>query len=323
MVKITILGYSGSGKSSYISVMAQSLFQGIHFSNGLILKVGSQTSTQMIQLHRTYQQIMNGLWPKGTWNRVEYKFYCTLGQEQIMNFVINDYRGGLLSAPGEEDMEEYHELFSSFEDSNIFLFFIRADVIKRAINGDDRRQFVRWIMRYNLIYLHLRSTISSKTPIMIVITKADLLSYAEKKQAKDLVLDKLRKDMFATTTIAITMISLGRNIKKQSELKNDFSINSIQENIHIPVLYSLFCVLKNRLEESIDKLKAVETSCPITGSKMGRNLFPQAFSNTSMNCGNKFNLEIRNVLNKLTEIISVIKPLLLNGADVYINGVKR
>lgn len=58
----------------------------------------------------------------------------------MMDFAINDYRGGLLDTCDEDEIEEQEELFSSFEDSEVLLFFIGADTIKQALNGDDEQQ---------------------------------------------------------------------------------------------------------------------------------------------------------------------------------------
>lgn len=171
---------------------------------------------------------------------------------------------------------------------------------------------------------------------MIVISKSDLLSEVEKIQAKKLVLEALQS-MFGTgtnLTAAITMVTLGRNLKNdQGELEGELIIGPTQGNIHIPILYSLFCVISNRIEESIGKLNSAQQSYASAknamNQEMNRSAFARFFSSNEKNIRNRINESNRaigsekEVLDKLSVTISKIKPLLLSGADVYINGIKQ
>ena len=182
MNKITFYGLGGSGKSCYTFAMAQALSQGIRFADGQILTVRCPIPMQMTKLHRAYQQMKNGQWPNGNVESVKYNFNCRLALSKIMDFGINDYRGGLLDTCDEEEIEEQEELFSSFEDSDVLLFFIGADIVKQALNGDDEMQAKLDFM--GILYENfLDRTNDSKTPIMVVISKSDLLSEDEKRKA--------------------------------------------------------------------------------------------------------------------------------------------
>lgn len=335
MKKITFYGLGGSGKSCYTFAMAQALSQGIRFPDGQILTVICPIPMQMVKLHRSYQQMKNGLWPAGNVESVKYNFNCRLALNKIMDFGINDYRGGLLDTYDEDEIEEQEELFRSFEDSEVLLFFIGADTIKQALDGDDEQQAKLDFM--GILYENfLDRTNDSKTPIMIVISKSDLLSDDEKIKAKDLVLNALQS-MFGigtNLTAAITMVTLGRNLKNyQGELEGELIIGPTQGNIHIPILYSLFCVISNRIEESIGKLNFAQQSYVLAknamSQEMNRSAFARFFSSNEKNIRNRINESNqaidseKEVLNKLSETISKIKPLLLSGADVYINGIKQ
>lgn len=335
MEKITFYGLSGSGKSCYTFAMAQALSQGIRFSDGQILTVRCPFPMQMVKLHKAYQQMKNGQWPAGNVESVKYNFNCRLALGKIMDFGINDYRGGLLDTCDEDEIEEQEELFRSFEDSEVLLFFIGADTIKQALNGDDEQQAKLDFM--GILYENfLDRTNDSRTPIMIVISKSDLLSEVEKIQAKKLVLEALQS-MFGTgtnLTAAITMVTLGRNLKNdQGELEGELIIGPTQGNIHIPILYSLFCVISNRIEESIGKLNSAQQSYASAknamNQEMNRSAFARFFSSNEKNIRNRINESNRaigsekEVLDKLSVTISKIKPLLLSGADVYINGIKQ
>ena len=335
MEKITFYGLGGSGKSCYTFAMAQALSQGIRFSDGQILTVRCPIPMQMAKLHRAYQQMKNGQWPAGNVESANYNFNCRLALNKVMDFSIKDYRGGLLDTCDEDEMDEQEDLFRSFEDSNVLLFFIGADIIKQALNGNDEQQAKLDFM--GILYENfLERTNDSKTPIMIVISKSDLLSEDEKRHAKDLVLSALQS-MFGTGTTltsAITMVTLGRNLKNdQGELEGELIIGPTQGNIHIPILYSLFCVISNRIEESIGKLNSAQQSYESAKNAMDQELrksaFARFFSSNESSIRNRINESNRaigsekEILNKLSETISKIKPFLLNGADVYINGAKQ
>ena len=335
MNKITFYGLSGSGKSCYTFAMAQALSQGIRFSDGQILTVRCPIPMQMAKLHKAYAQMTKGQWPAGNVESVNYNFNCRLALSKMMDFGINDYRGGLLDTCDEDEIDEQEELFSSFEDSDVLLFFIGADTIKQALNGDDEMQSKLDFM--GILYENfLDRTDDSKTPIMVVISKSDLLSESEKQQAKNLVMSAMQS-MFGTgtnLTAAITMVTLGKNLKnEQGELEGELIVGPTQGNIIIPILYSLFCVISNRIEESIGNLNSAQQSYVSArnamNAEMNRSAFARFFSNNESSIRRRINESNRSIglekdiLNKLNETMAKIKPLLLNGADVYINGVKQ
>ncbi len=335
MEKITFYGLGGSGKSCYTFAMAQALSQGIRFSDGQILTVRCPIPMQMTKLHRAYQQLKNGQWPAGNVESVKYNFNCRLALTKMMDFGINDYRGGLLDTCDEDEMDEQEELFKSFEDSNVLLFFIGADTVKGALQGDDE-QYAKLNFMETLYDSYLDRTSDAKTPIMIVISKSDMLSETEKIQAKDLILDALQ-DLFGTgtnLTTAITMVTLGKNLKNdQGELEGELIIGPTQGNIHIPILYSLFCVISNRIEESIGKLDSAQRTYTSSQNEMSqemkRSAFARFFSSKESDIRERINDCNRIIgsekekLHKLSETIAKIKPILLSGADVYINSIKQ
>ena len=151
------------------------------------------------------------------------------GHDLITEFNIKDYRGGLLDTCDEDEIEEQEDLFYSFENSDAILFFIGADDVRNAQKNDDIR--IAKIDYLLVIYEHLlwKGIIESKTPIMVVISKSDLLSDIEKKQAKDFVLSVLHPLFGPGSNLmaAIVMINLGRKLKRneQCEMEGELFIN--------------------------------------------------------------------------------------------------
>lgn len=334
MEKVSLYGLSGAGKSCYIFAMARALSQGVRFNDGQILTVRCPEPRQMAQLHKAYQQLENGIWPAGNIESVDYRFNCRLALAKQMDFEIKDYRGGLLNSD-EDDDEEQNKLFESFTGSNVLLFFIGADKIKEAIKGDDI-SFAELDFMNTLYERYLDDSQDAKTPVMLVITKSDLLSEEERVRAKAFVMG-LFQSLFSTgtnLTTAITMVTLGRNLSNISgELEGELVIGPSAGNIQIPILYSLFCVISERIEQSTGALHSAQGTYNSAQSALKRELnrsaFARFFDSNEQTIRNRISSadniigQEKERLVKLSETLSRIKPLLLKGADVYINGLKQ
>ena len=337
MEKVSLYGLSGSGKSCYIFAMAQALSQGVRFNDGQILTVRCPEPRQMAKLHKAYQQLVDGVWPAGNIESVDYRFNCRLALSKSMDFEIKDYRGGLLNSDEDEEdiIDEQSALFESFTGSNVLLFFIGADRIKEALNGDYNS--VANLDFMNTLYeRYLDDTHDAKTPVMLVITKSDLLSDDEKVRAKRFVMNMFQS-LFSTgtnLTSAITLVTLGKNLSNiGGELEGELVIGPTAGNIQIPILYSLFCVISNQIEQSTGSLQTAQGSYSSARNALRREIdrdaFARFFDSNEQAIRNRISsanniIEQEKVrLSKLSETLSRIKPLLLKGAEVYINGIRQ
>ena len=335
MDKISFYGLSRSGKSCYIFAMAQALSQGIQFPDGQILTVKTPDPRQMLRLYRAYETMKNGMWPKGNIESYDYNFNVRKALEGMMSFSLTDFRGGLLDSMDEDDEDEQDALFSSYEDSSVLLFFIGADTVKDAMNGDFEANFK--IEYLNTLYgSYLDRARNTRTPIMIVITKSDMLSSLEIEQAKAFVKKKMQ-EMFGEgthITAAITAVTLGRNLSNDNgELEGELIIGPTSGNIHIPVLYSLYCVMANRLEEVLGNIRSAEDSYRSAqrdlSNELTRNVLARIFDDNEDSIRDRISSygniigEEKNRLLKLNETMAMIKQYILKGAEVYINGKKQ
>ena len=134
--KISLYGLSGSGKSCFIFAMSQALSQGLPFRNGELLTVITPDPRQMLRLYKAYEKMVNGIWPDGNVESVNYNFHIRKALNLLMSLDITDFRGGLLDSMDEDDKEEQDKLFRSYVGSSVLLFFIGADKVKAAMNGD-------------------------------------------------------------------------------------------------------------------------------------------------------------------------------------------
>lgn len=67
---------------------------------------------------------------KGTDKSFVYNFNVLKSLALLTTIDVEDYRGGLLQDLDEDAQEEQNELYNSFNQSSVLLFFIGADVIK-------------------------------------------------------------------------------------------------------------------------------------------------------------------------------------------------
>ena len=343
MQKVSFYGLSRSGKSCYIFAMSQALSQGIKFSDNKVLSVVCPEPRQVIRLYKAYQQMATGIWPKGNIESVDYRFNCTVALENLMSIGITDYRGGLLDSIDEDEEEEQKSLFDSFLDSSVLLFFIGADSIKDAMNGD-RDSFEEGgipssmkISFMNTLYNQYRERAQTvNTPIMIVISKSDMLSESELVKAKEYIKKTLQVFFQSGTgiTTAITAVTLGRNLSNYNgELEGELIIGPTSGNIHVPVLYSLYNVVSSRIEESTGLLDSAQNSVVSARQEMtrekARNPLVRFLFGNEKEIQRKIDSSTQTVgsekekLQKLYELLNNIRPLLLSGAEVYIDGKRQ
>lgn len=335
MDKISFYGLSRSGKSCYIFAMAQALSQGIRFPDGQILTVKTPDPRQMLKLFKAYETMKNGLWPAGNIETHNYNFNVRKALENLMSFELSDFRGGLLDTMDDDELAEQQKLFDSYRGSSVLLFFLGADTIKAAMQGDFEANFK--IEYLNTLYgNYLDSAKDTKTPVMIVITKSDMLSDAEIRTAKDFVKIKMQEMFGAGTQIiaAITAVTLGKNLSNDcGELEGELIIGPTAGNIHIPVLFSLYCVMAKQLDKATSNLSDAQQSYRSAqhalSQELQRNAFVRFFDDNEASIRRKINNAnqlISSEKEKMARIgatMAMIKEYLLAGAEIYFNGVKQ
>lgn len=335
MDKISFYGLSRSGKSCYIFAMAQALSQGIQFPDGQILTVRTPDPRQMLRLYKAYETMKNGQWPKGNIESYDYNFNVRKALGELMSFELTDFRGGLLDSLDEDDEEEQNKLFKSYNSSSVLLFFIGADTVREAIKGDFEANFKVEYM--NTLYgNYLNDAHDVKTPVMIVITKSDMLSSSEIEQSKTFIKRKMQ-DMFGLgtqITAAITAVTLGRNLSNDNgELEGELIIGPTSGNIHIPILYSLYCVMAKKLEDATNSLESAESSYGSAqrdlSHELSRSAFARFFDDNESSIRNRIASysnsieEEKSKILRINETMAMIKQYLLKGAEVYVNGQRQ
>lgn len=331
--KISIYGLSGSGKSCFIFAMSQALSQGIELSNGELMTVITPDPRQMVRLYKAYEKMTNGFWPAGNTQSMTYNFNVRKALEKLLDIEITDYRGGLLDSDDDDEQEEQAELYQTLNESNTLLFFFGADTIKKAMNGDIHARFN--FQYFNTLYDNYlgSSPKARKTPVLLVITKADLMTSDELKQAKTFVKEQMMQFFGRGTnlTVGITAVSLGKNLTNyKGELEGDLDIRATAGNLSIPVLFALYNLMAEKIENTIGCIASAQDNLSSAnralGNELTRSALARFFDNNEKNIRSKIASSTNTLaakkdqLMKLENSMAAIKSYLLSGADIYING---
>lgn len=331
--KISIYGLSGSGKSCYIYAMTKALSKGIKFDNNKVMTMVNPDLRQVNLLNQRFSMMANGMWPPGTSETTEYVYRNSIAFKPITNISIRDYRGGIFSSIEEEDMKEIDNLFKSFKDSASLAFFIGVDKVMRAMNGDVDA-FNDLGLIHALYAKYLEENPDDHTPIIFVLTKADLASPDELEACKNFVRDNYAAFFGAGTglTVGLTAVTLGRNLGcgADNELIGELRVGPSEGNIQIPILFTIFGLYSKRIAEELANNagfnRTLESHKDELALREQRNFFEKLwYGGTS---GIKKQIEdVQAKINKTNEnlvlmadCIDLIKTKLRDGVEIYIDG---
>lgn len=257
-MKITMLGYTNSGKTCYMLGMYSFMSVGLHG-----FTVSATDLDVDLELTDKWDALVcrqgEERWPVGNdANIFTYSFDFNYAAKQIMGFDWIDYRGGALrdktSQANVQDLLKYVK-----ESACLFLCipgdFLTKEIVDAAGNVDyGARQRIATQLKIqpmtNIItdiHKQLNPTNAKPFPIAIVVTKYDQCM----KRGKDAVVrdvKQLFEPLFQPNSGWLTMIcpvSLGKDL---ADNPSSGEINPI--NVHLPVAFAVYANLR---ENALDK----------------------------------------------------------------------
>lgn len=248
MEKITMLGVSNSGKTCFIYAMYDFMQK---VQNGFTFI--TKDPDVDLDLNEGWESIaFDGIWPEGTQQTLLYEFAVLFKSNPIMEFSWCDYRGGAITERStEQDVKELH---GRIFDSGCLIICIGADTIKEIIDGNYRRR--RELIRLNNLISRFGADNKRRIPIIFALTKADLYTTDDYKKLLGII-----KEYFSSLYVeganwlhAIVPVTLGKF--------KDTSSNRIEgvvspKNVHVPVLFFLHSILKERIIDIQNKLSGI------------------------------------------------------------------
>lgn len=273
MSKISIIGVSGSGKTSFLYSMAKVLRNGVCQGNSFVQIICSKAHQQM-KLNEGYMKLVRRQWPQTSDKSETFDFKVNMQcnghfSEVIPSLEIQDYSGSILqdsSAAGEND---FSSLLDSFRGSSAIIFILDSQTIIDALNPEERDAshrcnndaFKQFSARAQIelmenIFIEYKRFEEDIPPILIAISKGDIFaSDYEKENGIRLIKEKL-PSMFATgskLTTGITIMSLGEDLGSNAdgEMIGTLKLNE-EYNIHVPAIFGIYADLCYEYAETTD-----------------------------------------------------------------------
>lgn len=247
-MKITMLGYTGTGKTCYMLGMYSFMSMGL---NGFTIT--TQDYDEDLELNDSWDALVeDGKWPQGTMQGTEksYKLDLCYGAKPILPFEWLDYRGGALR--DNSSSSDVEKLKNHAKESDCIFLCISGEHLTEeivdstgAVNNNAKAKAARKLQtsRMNRIIQDIGAKVGAASnnpfPIAIVITKYDLCMQRGKEAViRDIkeLLDPLFTENSSWLTTIIP-VSLGKDVQSGGE------INPIA--IHLPVVFAVYIQLRN------------------------------------------------------------------------------
>jgi len=255
-IKISILGTTGAGKTSYLLGMYAAMQSGIQ---GFTLT--AKNIDHDLELTERWEQLIStqgaDRWPTPNAGVIEHcHFDFNYGFRPIMGFEWIDYRGlALNDRSDEQDVQELSQYLIASECvfltiSGEYLQYSVVPTTVRDVKSDRMNQFLQQYISRN----H-QPTSEKPFPIVIIITKYDLCKHRDKEEVIEDV-KKLFQALFTPDSgwlVMICPVSLGKEL--ESDVENGVIV---PVNVHLPIVFAVYAQLRTHgllLKNQRDRLK--------------------------------------------------------------------
>lgn len=232
-MQITMAGIRGSGKTCYLYATYNAMFDG--FGSLIFNPSGHCQSNELYDAW--HKMIKERQFPPGTDISEEYRFTAILARKVLGDFTWYDYKGAILQ---ENDYKgEYEKFESRCMNSDCVVFAIPADLIKAKLDnqssymggaGDVIRDFR--IYQNSIFNLRIKNP---SVPIVINVTKGDLLTGAEMMEAFEKIITAKLSLLFGSNggNVLICRTSIQKTLP-------DGSREFTSRNVHQPIVFPFY-----------------------------------------------------------------------------------
>ena len=215
-MKIAMLGNSGAGKTTYLSLMYEQMVDGIAG-----FEVRAVDSGHHSQLIKDARSIRSSRYPPPTNRRASYDLTLNYDGRGVLPFTWRDHRGGAASGRT-SDGDDVAQLTADLSESDGIVMFIDG----HALVTDSRTSRQAGRLSGHVLRA-MRGRPEVLTPLVIAITKCDLIDIDDEKTQAAIIepIDQLVNAVAATKHIVGTVIPV--------------SCGPNPVNVAVPVLWSL------------------------------------------------------------------------------------
>ena len=243
--QFTILGMSGSGKTSYLLGVYKKMSAGIKgFS------FSTDDDTDVVLRTRFERMSSNDLgidrFPLGTDQVDIYKFTLEYTLDPIMDFNWIDYPGDALNEKKSGDIDTYNNLSSYILNSQVLFICVDGSLLGGTENNNDKIEILQdnCSSSMNLFFSRYLKENNYLPPIAIIITKADLCDNSCTNDNYEKIIREAFNPLFAKNSkshrfVSIIPVSLGRDISI-----NNYTGKISPKRVEIPIYMAIWFTLK-------------------------------------------------------------------------------
>lgn len=310
MEKIVILGYKGSGKTTYLAGMYYEMTFGVGDFN-----LSTNPTTDLL-LDGYWNGINSGNPPLPSNEVEEFEFSLLYNMGNMIDFVWKDYPGGIIAANGGQDREN---LISDLADAKSVIVIVNGDVFKGKSINDLRnmKQIRDNDLRQLFGFLDYAATKCELPPVNIVVTKADYLpDHPDTLKLLDYIMFNSFKFFKPNMNknerlVLITPVSLGGEFGDGKPLNGDLL------NIEQPIIFTVLNIYVDiyfQLSNSYNNIQ---------NAMNNRGFWSRVFNpGAGIVYENKLD-KIKESLNYVKENLDIMLDVFSNNDIIYVNGIQQ
>lgn len=221
-MNIVMLGHSNAGKTTYIAMMYALMRKGY---GGF--KVRAEDGALDRELRAAADAVRQGSYPPPSSRREQHVFRLSHGRRTVAGFTWTDYRGGALSS--RTDDEETARVLAELTGANGIVVFVDAHHLAHGDRGG------REVRRLTVLLQRAMEGRTSRIPVVLAYTKADLLTSTDAWARATAPLDLLQQSLDGASMVRAATVAL--------------SCGPQPAGVQVPVLWCLAQHLSIRVED--------------------------------------------------------------------------
>lgn len=253
--KVTVIGFTGSGKTSYLAGMYNIMSYGLE---GFTLSEADLSQDYYLQnMWENMIDPENRRWPAPSDQIMKYNFSLSYAFSEILEFEWLDYPGGLLTESAHSS--KYEELKNQLKESSCLIIVINGESF--YLNTQDKESYIKGVennlkRKKDIEAIRKLAVISKENgalpPIAIIVTKSDLIPEDKIGYVEEIIKKNFNPlfigDNAITREVSLILTTLGDDIQNGGEL------DAI--NIEQPIAYAVLNILAGYIKLA----KAVRTT---------------------------------------------------------------
>ncbi|MFF3942096.1 TRAFAC clade GTPase domain-containing protein [Streptomyces phaeofaciens] len=221
-MNIVMLGHSNAGKTTYIAMMYALMRKGY---GGF--KVRAEDGALDRELRAAADAVRQGSYPPPSSRREQHVFRLSHGRRTVAGFTWTDYRGGALSS--RTDDEETARVLAELTGADGIVVFVDAHHLAHGDRGG------REVRRLTVLLQRAMEGRTSRIPVVLAYTKADLLTSTDAWARATAPLDLLQQSLDGASMVRAATVAL--------------SCGPQPAGVQVPVLWCLAQHLSIRVED--------------------------------------------------------------------------